>query len=154
MATRNKIVISISNISSKVYHIPEWWEICWLNLRKCSRVSEWTSFWFLYVRKYHYWDEIFDVFVTIGSCKKYWSELNHSAIDKTGLQKFFIRKFNHFLPLIIRNLALLAIRYLVMNEFDKMYLTTSWVWFTEILKRQKYKTSIFQSSPLFFQPLD
>ena len=117
-------------------------------------MSEWTSFLFLYVRKYHYRDEIWDVFVTIASCEKYWYVLIHSSIDKTGLQKFSIRKLNHFLPLIIRNLALLAIRYLVMNEFDKMYPTTSWVWFTEILKRQKYKTSIFQSSPLFFQPID
>ena len=110
--------------------------------------------WFLYVRKYHYRDEICDVFVTIVSFEKYWYVPIHNPIDKTGLQKFSLRKFNYFLPLIIRNLPLHAIRYNEMNELDEMYPTTSWVWFTEVLKRQKYKTCIFESSPLFFQPID
>ena len=117
-------------------------------------MSEWTSFLFLYVRKYHYRDKICDVFVICCSCEKYWSELIHSSIDKTGLDKFSVSGFNLFLPLIIRNLPLLAIRYLEINGFDEMYPTTSWVWFTDVLKRQKYKTSIFKSSPLFFQPID
>ena len=154
MITRNKIVQSISNISSIRYHISEWWETCWLNLRKCYSVSEWTSFWFLYVRQYHYRDEISDVFVTIGSCEKYRSELFQSSIDKTGLEKFSVSGLNYILPFIKRNLPLLAIRYLEMNEFDEMYPTTSWLWYTEVLKRQWYKKSILNSSASFFQPLD
>ena len=138
MATRNKIVHSISNISSIRYHISEWWETCWLNLRKYYSVSQWTSFLFLYVRKYHYRDELCDVFVTIGSCEKHWSVLIHNSIDKTGLEKFSVSGFKEFLPFINRNLPLLAIRYLEVIKFDEMYPTTSWLWFTEVLKRQKY----------------
>ena len=94
LATRNEIVQNISNISSISYHISWWWETCWLNFRKYYSVSQWTWFWFLYVRKYHYRDEICDVFVTIGSCEKYWSELIHISNYKTGLEKFSVSGFN------------------------------------------------------------